>query len=78
MTFNLFKIINIKVFLLALFIGLIYVYIDSSKEKITVYPTPSNIKNVQYKDKADNCYTYELQNISCPSDKSKIKEIPIQ
>lgn len=78
MKFNLFKIINIKVFLIALFIGLIYVYIDSSKENITVYPTPSNIEDVMFKDKADNCYKYELEDIPCPSNKSKIKEIPVQ
>ena len=78
MKLNLLKIVNLKVFLIALFIGLVYVFIDSSKEKITVYPTPSNIDRVQFKDKADNCYEYELEDIPCPSDKSKIKEIPVQ
>lgn len=78
MKFNFLKIINIKIFLIALFIGLIYIYIDKSKEKIIVYPTPSNINEIQYKDKSDNCFEYNLEDITCPSNKSKIKEIPIQ
>tara|TARA_B100000424_G_scaffold268206_1_gene262550 strand:+ start:1438 stop:1674 length:237 start_codon:yes stop_codon:yes gene_type:complete len=72
------KIINIKVFLISLFIGLIFMYFDNEKKKISVYPTPSNIDSLQYKDKADNCFEYTMEKVKCPSNKSKINHIPIQ
>lgn len=77
MTGNVFKIINIKVFLISLLAGLIFMFLNNDKKDISVYPTPSNINSVQYKDKADNCFEYSMEKIKCP-DKSKINNIPIQ
>ena len=53
-------------------------YFDNEKKKISVYPTPSNIDHLQFKDKADNCFQYSMEKIKCPSDKSKINHIPVQ
>jgi|TARA_B110000444_G_scaffold28363_2_gene23361 hypothetical protein len=78
MVSNLLKLINIKVFLISLFIGLIYMYFDNDKKKISVYPTPSNINSVEFKDKADNCFEYSMEKVKCPSNKSEINNIPIQ
>lgn len=78
MKFQLFKIIDIRIFLIALFIGLIYIYIDTSKKDITVFPTPSNINNILYRDKAENCYSYEILETKCPENKSNIKNISIE
>ena len=75
---NLLKIINIKIFLISLFVGLIFMYFDNEKKKISVYPTPSNINSVQYKNKADNCFEYSMEKVKCPSNKSKINHIPVQ
>ena len=61
------KIINIKVFFISLLVGLIFTYINNDKKKIYVYPTPSNINNIQYKDKANNCYEYSMEKVACPS-----------
>tara|TARA_B100001769_G_scaffold275299_1_gene276956 strand:- start:995 stop:1231 length:237 start_codon:yes stop_codon:yes gene_type:complete len=72
------KIINIKVFLISLLVGLIFTYINNDKQKVYVYPTPSNINNIQYKDKANNCFEYSMEKITCPSKKSDINNIPIQ
>ena len=41
------------------------------------YPTPENANSTIYKDKSDNCYKYEVDEVDCPNDKSKIKEQPI-
>ena len=74
----LFKIINIKIFLFAFLVGLIYIYFFNDKTDIFVYPTPHNYNNIEYKDKANNCFGYKLQEIKCPSKKQNINTIPIQ
>jgi len=76
--FNLFKIINLKVFLISLFVGLLFMYLNDDKSKINVYPTPSNIHKVEYKDKAENCFEYTMEQIECPSNKKDINNVPIQ
>tara|TARA_Y100000389_G_scaffold65622_2_gene61749 strand:+ start:2233 stop:2463 length:231 start_codon:yes stop_codon:yes gene_type:complete len=73
-----FKIINLKFFLLALFIGLIYMYFNDDRKKIIIYPTTSNFDKIEYKDRADNCFKYNLKEVKCPAKKTTIKNIPIQ
>lgn len=75
---NILKIINFKYFLLALLFGLLFMYLNDDRKKIIVYPTPSNLNNVEYKDVADNCFKYNLKEVKCPSNKSTIKNIPVQ
>lgn len=75
---SIFRIINIKIFLLSFFFGLLFTYFNDDKKKIYVYPNPSNIEIFEYKDKADNCFEYMMEEIKCPLDKSKINNIPIQ
>jgi hypothetical protein len=43
-----------------------------------VYPTPDNVNTLEYIDKANNCFRFEAKEVNCPSDKSSIKDIPIQ
>lgn len=75
---NFFKIINLKFFLLALFIGLIYMYFNDDRKKIIIYPTTSNFDKIEYKDRAENCFKYNLKEVKCPAKKTTIKNIPIQ
>ena len=73
------KYISIKIFITSLAIGLLYVYLfNPDPTVIYVYPTPDNVGQVEYKDKANNCFQFEANEISCPKDKSKIKTIPVQ
>jgi len=73
------KDINVKVFLISLAVGLLFVYLSTPTPTIIyVYPTPENAGKVEYKDKANNCFVFDAQEITCPSDKSKIKSIPAQ
>lgn len=73
------KFINIPVFIISLSIGLLFVYLSSPLETpVIVYPTPENVDKIEYKDLAGNCFQFEMNEISCPKDTSKIKDIPVQ
>jgi hypothetical protein len=71
--------ISIPIFLISFTIGLFFVYILGPEMKtIFVYPSPETVDKVLFKDKADNCFYFEEKNVDCPSDESKISNIPIQ
>jgi len=73
------KFISIPVFIVSLAVGLFFVYITNPEpEIIYIYPTPENVDKLQYKDRANNCYDFQQSEVSCPSDQSKIKIVPIQ
>ena len=76
---NLGKFIDIKVFLLALFVGLFLSYILSPKKRIIyVYPNPSNTGKLSYKDKAGNCFKFQEHTVDCPANKDDIEEYKVQ
>jgi len=71
--------ISVTTFLISLSIGLFFVYIYGSDVKtIYVYPSPENINEILFKDKANNCFSFEANEVKCPEDKTKIKVVPIQ
>jgi len=71
--------ISVTTFLISLAVGLFFVYIYGTDMKtIYVYPSPDNVNQILYKDKADNCFTFEANEVKCPADPTKIKEIPMQ
>ena len=71
--------INFPLFIISLAIGLLFVYLNEPEKRVIyIYPTPSNIDNFSYKDKAGNCFKYNYNNVKCPTDTNKITEIPIQ
>ena len=73
------KYINFPVFLLSLAIGILFVYLFQPElNVIYVYPTPDNQNKILYKDKTDNCFKFNAEEVDCPDDKTKIKNIPIQ
>ena len=73
------KYISFKVFLVSLSIGLLFAYLSTPPPTIIyVYPTPDNVNQMEYVDKADNCFKFEANEVKCPSDRSLIKKIPIQ
>lgn len=61
-----FNYLNIKYFIISLSIGLLYIYLlEENKQTIYIYPTPENIDKYQYKDKSDNCFSYDLEEVEC-------------
>ena len=73
------KFISFPVFLISLAIGLLVVYMTNPPPReIMVYPTPENVKQLLYKDSADQCYQFTPTEVACPKDKTHIKNIPPQ
>ena len=71
--------ISIPVFLISFSIGLFFTYILGPEMKdIFIYPSPETVNKVLFKDKADNCFYFEEEEVKCPSDKSQISNLPIQ
>jgi hypothetical protein len=77
--FNILKYIHAPVFFVSLVFGLIAVYLTVPENKIIyVYPTPENVDTIQYKDKTNNCFAMQPNEIPCPKSKSEISKIPAQ
>lgn len=76
--FNIFKYINIPLFIIAFAFGVFAVYITSNPmRKIVVYPTPENLDKIQYKDDSGTCFEYEQEKVQCPTNRDQIfKVIP--
>ena len=62
---------------LALGFFLVYIY-QPRATIIYVYPTPENLDRLHIKDKANNCFNFEMQEMACPSDSNLISTIPAQ
>jgi hypothetical protein len=74
-----FKFIDFRIFLISLAVGLFYIYISGDNKKvIIIYPTPDNVDEYQYKDKTNNCFSYELNEVKCPTDSNLLHNVKIQ
>ena len=74
-----FNYISLPVFLVSFAIGVFFIYILGPEMKtIYIYPSPENVNNVLFKDKADNCFYFNQEEVKCPKDESLISAIPIQ
>jgi hypothetical protein len=73
------KYISIPVFLISFIIGLFFVYMVGPNIKtIFVYPTPTNYKKMQYKDKSNQCFQFKPVATHCPLNPLAIKSVPVQ
>jgi len=71
--------IDLRAFFIALIIGTILAYLRIDRPRVVYrYPTPWNAGKVTYIDEANVCYKYKVNRVECPTDKSKISEIPLQ
>jgi hypothetical protein len=73
------KYISLPVFIISFLLGMVYIYISAPPtRKILIYPTVDNQSNFQYKDKAENCFTFVAKEETCPYNTGSLKKIPIQ
>jgi hypothetical protein len=74
-----FNYISFPTFLISFAIGLFFTYILGPEIKtIFIYPSPENVDKILFKDKADNCFYFDQNEVKCPSNTSLISKIPIQ
>jgi hypothetical protein len=71
-----FERIHYFAFLGAFVVGCVAVYLSPIEHKtVFVYPTPSNWKNLQYKDASGSCFGMKMKKVECTKD---AKSIPVQ
>lgn len=74
-----FNYISLPVFLLSFAVGLFFIYVLGPEMKtIYIYPTPETVEKVLFKDKAENCFYFQEEEVKCPRDEGLISSIPIQ
>ena len=63
-------------FFVSFAIAFFFYYILAPPKKIVIqYPTPENAEKITYQSDGDNCYKYKAKEVSCPANKSIIKDI---
>jgi hypothetical protein len=65
-------------FFISLAVGFFAVYILAPTPEVVVkFPSPYNAGHIFYKDRANMCYKYKAEEVSCPRDKTLIKPQPL-
>ena len=73
------KYIDFRFFIISLTFGLFLVYIINENPRIIyVFPTPDNYDKITIKDKANNCYNFNINEVKCPNNPELISQIPPQ
>ena len=76
---NLFKYVNVPVFIISLALGILAVYVTApATRQIFVYPTHENSGLIQYRDKTKTCFSIEEREVKCPINSADIAKIPVQ
>jgi hypothetical protein len=62
------KLFSLPVFIISFSIGVLIVY-------LMVYPTPENVGDLLYRDKAQSCFRFTPNETQCPKDETHIKKV---
>lgn len=67
------KLVYIVAFIMSFMVGSIFLYFSPVEYKtVIVYPTPYNLKKIQYKDSMDTCFQFSAKLVDCGKDAKKI------
>ena len=70
------KLIYVALFIFSFLVGAFFVYLSPLEYKtVVVYPTPSNLDQIQYTDRANNCFQFSAKLVDCGTNP---KKIPVQ
>jgi hypothetical protein len=73
------KYLSIKTFIISFLVGILFIFLSSpSQRSVVVYPTVDNQDKFQYKDMADNCFTFNPNVVKCPYLDNSVSVIPPQ
>ena len=73
------KYLDFTYFLVSFSLGLCLVYILGEDVKIiTVYPNPTNVENILYKENSDECFRMKYKEVDCSDHTFNIKTTPFQ
>ena len=71
--------IDLRIFMVSLAVGLFFVYILGPEMKtVYIYPSPENITKILFRDKAEQCFNLQPQEVECPNDSSLFAQVPVQ
>jgi hypothetical protein len=63
-------------FFISLAVGLLFFYVIAPQKRIVIkYPNPENAGKVVYKDTNENCFKFKAKEVTCPKNKSDIKDV---
>jgi hypothetical protein len=67
---------SVGLFVVSFAVGMFFVYMSPIEHKtVLVYPTPFNVKKLQYKDKSGQCFRFSSEEVECDG---KAEKIPVQ
>ena len=70
--------IYLNVFLYSLTVGMLMIYLMGEDRRIVyVYPNMTSYQDILFKDHSNQCYQYKPTTTQCPTDQSRIQQIPI-
>lgn len=73
------KYVSIKAFVISALVGFVMMYFHSEeRKKVYVYPTFETLGKGIFQDKSGACFAQYAEPVKCPSDRSKINQIPVQ
>lgn len=65
-------------FFVAFAVGLLLCYMMTPSPQVVVkFPSPFNVGQVVYKDKANGCFKFNADKVDCPADGKLVKPQPI-
>ena len=68
--------IDANAFFISLALGFLFFYVIAPQKRIVIkYPNPENAGKVVYKDSSENCFKFKAEEVTCPTNKSDIKDV---